>query len=285
MICTLSQRCGFGQSRHGMSGRIGLVSSRGSLLARVLAVLIGGLSATPSASAESAFILAWPASVGRVPAATYDDHGAPLGDANLVIERIGSGIRFLSQSGEMHGAHTVAMAELVPVQAGAGLRLVREESHSFDPQGRSLGVLSIDHVAQRARCSSENGTLTSELELPAADRVVNVPLNLLFLPLVRGEARQLSFQFFLCRNGARLLDFQAWVAEHTENVRTGPVEIRYAPDFGLLSPFARQLVPRLSFWFDPRAPHGWIAHRLPLYAGGPEVLVVREGISTATLGN
>lgn len=248
-------------------------------------MLIASLMLASSASAESAFILAWPASLGRVPAATYDDHGAPLGDANLVIERVGSGIRVFSQSGETRGAHTVAMADLVPVQAGEGLRLVRQESRSFDPQGRSLGLLSIDHVAQRARCDDENGTAESELELPALDRVVNVPLNLLFLPLVRGETSQLSFQLFLCRNGAQLLDFQAWVAEHAQNVQAGPVEIRYAPDLGLLSPFARQLVPRLSFWFDPRAPHGWIAHRLPLYAGGPEVLVVREGISTATLGN
>jgi hypothetical protein len=268
-----------------MSGIISSVSSRGTLLARFLSVLIGGLAAAGSASAESAFILAWPASLGRVPAATYDDHGAPLGDANLVIERVGKGIRVFSQSGETHGAHTVATADLVPVETGAGLRLVRQESHSFDPQGRSLGQLSIDHVAQRAHCSDANGRVDSELELPATDRVVNVPFNLLFLPLVRGETQQLSFQLFLCRDGARLLDFQAWVAEHAENVGTGPVEIRYAPDLGLMSPFARQLVPRLSFWFDPRAPHGWVAHRLPLYTGGPEVLVVREGISTATLGN
>lgn len=268
-----------------MSGQIASVSSRWPRLDRVLGVLIGGLLLTSSASAESAFILAWPASLGRVPAATYDDHGAPLGDANLVIERVGSGIRVFSQSGETHGAHTVATADLVPVRAGEGLRLVRQESRSFDPQGRSLGLLSIDHVAQRARCSNQDGAAESELELPAVDRVVNVPLNLLFLPLVRGETSELSFQLFLCRNGAQLLDFQAWVAEHAQSVQAGPVEIRYAPDLGLLSPFARQLVPRLSFWFDPRAPHGWIAHRLPLYAGGPEVLVVREGISTATLGD
>jgi hypothetical protein len=162
---------------------------------------------------------------------------------------------------------------------------VRQESRSFDPDGRSLGLLSIDHVARRARCSDQRGAADSEIELPEGDRVVNVPLNLLFLPLVRGDADHLSFQLFLCRSHAQLLDFQAWVAERAAGAQGGPVEIRYAPDLGLLSPFARQMVPRLSFWFDPRAPHGWIAHRLPLYSGGPEVLVVREGISTATLGN
>jgi hypothetical protein len=258
------------------------VPLRGIRVAIALA-LLGHAAPATLASAESAFLLAWPASVGRVPATTYDDHGAPLGDANLLIEQLeGGGIRLFSQSGETSGAHTVASAELAPVRTGQTLRLMRQESHSFDPHGRSLGVLSIDHAAQRARCTDASGVLQSELELPASDRVVNVPLNLLFLPLVRGEARELRFQFFLCRNGAQLLDFQAWVAEGHGGA---PVEIRYAPDFGLLSPFARQLVPKLSFWFDPRAPHGWIAHRLPLYTGGPEVLVVRQGIPTTSLAN
>jgi hypothetical protein len=228
--------------------------------------------------------MAWPASFGRVPATTYDDHGAALGDANLLMEQQDDGgIRVFSQSGESNGAHTVASAELVPVQQGQTLRLVKQESRSFDLSGASLGILAIDHVARRARCMDPQGVLKSELELPAEDRVVNVPLNLLFMPLVRGETRELRFQFFLCRNRAQLLDFQAWVAQgHGERA---PVEVRYAPDFGMLSPFARQLVPKLSFWFDPSAPHGWIAHRLPLYTGGPEVLVVRQGVSTSSLAN
>ena len=89
---------------------------------------------------------------------------------------------------------------------------------------------------------------------------------------------------FLCRDRrAKLLDFQAWVAEPPSH--GGPIEIRYAPELGLLSPLASQLVPKLSFWFDARAPYGWVAHRLPLYTGGPEVLVVREGTPTAMLAN
>ena len=252
----------------------------------VLVTLTGILGVTPAASAESAFLLAWPESLGRVPATTYDDHGTPLGDANLLIEQLESGmIRVFSQSGESHGAHTVATAELMPVRAGQTLRLARQESHSFDPEGRSIGSLVIDHLNRHASCIDSNGSLQSELELPAEDRVVNVPLNLLFLPLVRGEATELRFQLFLCRNGARFVDFQAWVAQHANAGNPAPVEVRYAPDLGLLSPLARQVVPKLSFWFDPRAPHGWIAHRLPLYTGGPEVLVVRQGVSSASLPN
>jgi hypothetical protein len=260
----------------------------GTRLSRPLAVLIAGLAfghATP-ADGESAFVLAWPASLGRVPATTYDDHGTPLGDANLLIEQLDNGrIRVFSQSGQMRGAHTVATAELAPVQVGKSLRLVRQDSHSFDPQGQSIGMMSIDHVERRARCLDSDGSIQSELELPAEDRVVNVPLNLLFLPLVRGEARELRFQLFLCRTHAQLLDFEAWVAGQAHHGDLEPVEVRYAPDLGLLSPLARQMVPKLSFWFDPRAPYGWIAHRLPLYTGGPEVLVVRQGVSTAALAN
>jgi hypothetical protein len=247
---------------------------------------MSGIGVASAGHADSEFVLAWPERIGRVPATTYDDHGAPLGDANLLIEQLESGgIRVFSQSGQERGAHTVATAELAAVQPGETLRLVRQESHSFDPQGQSLGLLVVDHLARRARCIDPSGALKSELDLPASDRVVNVPLNLFFLPLVRGEANELRFQLFLCRNGAQLVDFQAWVAEHGETRGNAPVEIRYAPDLGLLSGVARQLVPRLSFWFDPSSPHGWIAHRLPLYTGGPEVLVVRQGIPSASLAN
>jgi hypothetical protein len=259
------------------------VPFRGTRLA--LAISVGALSAAHPAASESAFALAWPASIGRVPATTYDDRGARLGAANLVMEQLPSGdIRVFSQSGENAGAHNVASAELVPIRAGESLRVVRQESRAFDVHGEPLGLLEVDHQARRARCMAPDGSVRSELELPAEDRVVNVPLNLLFLPLVRGETRELHFQFFLCRDRrAKLLNFQAWVAQ--SQGRSGPIEIRYAPELGLLSPLAGQLVPKLSFWFDARAPYGWVAHRLPLYTGGPEVLVVREGTSTAMLAN
>jgi len=269
-----------------VSDRMRAVIPRRFRAGLVLVALAGTWGAASEALAESAFLLPWPANMGRVPATTYDDHGAPLGDANLLIDQLDNGsVRVFSQSGDDHGAHTIATAELTPVQPGETLRLARQESHSFDPHGNSIGSLAIDHQARTARCLDANGALEAEVALDAEDRVVNVPLNLLFMPLVRGETSELHFQLFLCRNGARLVDFQAWVAAHATGAAPAPVEIRYAPDLGLFSPLAGQLVPRLSFWFDPRAPHGWIAHRLPLYTGGPEVLVVKQGISSASLAN
>src|SRR5512134_1538333 len=141
--------------------------------------------AASGALAESAFLLPWPANMGRIPATTYDDHGAPLGDANLLIDQLEDGsVRVFSQSGKERGAHTVATAQLTPVRAGETLRLARQESRSFDPGGSSIGALLIDHRARRARCLDANGALEGEVALDAEDRVVNVPLNLLFLPLV-----------------------------------------------------------------------------------------------------
>ena len=61
-----------------------------------------------------------------------------------------------------------------------------------------------------------------------------------------------------------------------ESSFTRGVRVRYAPDFGVASLVARGLAPDLTFWFDPRAPHLWRGHRLPLYIDGPEVTVLRE---------
>jgi hypothetical protein len=165
------------------------------------------------------------------------------------------------------------------VVPGESLRLVGQESRSVDENGRALGVMRIDHLAGVARCLDRQGATISEMRLPKEDRVVNVPLNLFFLPLATGEVDSLDFQLFLCRPDARLIDFEAWIeGGHGESI-----EVRYAPDFGFASPLARTLVPRLSVWFDPTAPHAWQAHRLPLYSGGPEVFVIRDDVSSVGL--
>ena len=55
-------------------------------------------------------------------------------------------------------------------------------------------------------CGAPPGSEAPEtsVELPVSDRVVNVPLNLLFQRLVTGETEEISFQVLLCRFGARL---------------------------------------------------------------------------------
>ncbi|MDH5567429.1 MAG: hypothetical protein OEY15_12255 [Myxococcales bacterium] len=244
------------------------------------------LAAGSSARAESAFELSYPLDFGRIPAITYDERGERIGEARVVIESLEDGqIRMATQSASREGARTEASAWFAPVEPSHRLRLIRQESSSLDPEGHSLGHLVVDHLARQATCKVSESEDTQQIALPPVDRIVNVPMNLLFMPLVRGETRSLKFQLFLCRDGARTMNFEAWVRRKPSK-RSDPIEVRYAPDFGsVVSLMARGFAPRLSFWFDPSEPHGWLGHRLPLYSGGPEVLVVRDGISAGSLAN
>jgi hypothetical protein len=211
-----------------------------------------------------------------------------VGTAQLVIEKLDNGnVRISSESGFTGGARTLATAELVPAGESLKLRPVLQESRSIDPHGNALGVLSIDHVQGIASCRNPDGEIRDTLVLPSNDRVANVPLNLLFLPLVRGEKEEVAFQFFMCGGRAHLMDFVANLAPSSRNGKRPPrvVEVRYGPDFGFATLVAQNFVPKLSFWFDPEEPHRWIAHRLPLYGKGPEVFVVRDGVPTRWLGN
>lgn len=243
---------------------------------------LGALLLAAPAHAESAFLLAYPPQTGSVPAAAYGDDGLPFGQAHLAMEKLEEGwLRVAFEAGRADGAHMRATALLEPVEPGKTLRLYRQQTESFDLHGHSVGRLQIDHRARRASCLDPDGALVEQVELPPHDRVVNVPMNLLFLPLVRGDRETLEFEVFLCHDGARRVDFQAWV-EHGNGGRR--IEVRYGPDLGpFLSTLARGFAPRLAFWFEPSAPYAWQAHRVPLYMGGPEVTVVRDGLGVDSL--
>jgi hypothetical protein len=255
---------------------------RGPALLLATAALAAG-----TARAESDLLMDYPGFFGPIPAATYDVDRKQVGEARLVIVKLDNGnVRISSESGFTGGARTLATAELVPVDGKHKLRPVLEESRSLDPDGNAMGLLSIDHVRGVASCKNADGEIRDEIALPQNDRVANVPLNLLFLPLVRGEKEKVAFQFFLCGRGARLMDFVANLAPSSSNGKppSSVVEVRYGPDFGLVTLVAQNFVPKLSFWFDLAEPHRWIAHRLPLYGKGPEVFVVRDGVPTDWLG-
>jgi hypothetical protein len=228
------------------------------------------LAGAHGANAASALRMEYPDSFGTVPASTYDEDRRRVGDAHLVVERLeGGNVRLFSESGIAGGARTVAFAELAPVG-----------------DGRALGILTVDHRAGVASCTRSNGEgdVVKQIELGDGDRVANVPLNLFFLPLVRGETNRLTFQVFLCGSGPRLVDFQASLAPRKGRSR-GVVEVRYGPDFGnVVSMIARNFVPKLSFWFDTAKANRWVGHRLPLYGDGPEVYVIRDGVPPQWLG-
>jgi hypothetical protein len=239
------------------------------------------------ALAESELVLPYPSSFGRIPATTFGTDQQRLGAANLVIEKLEEGgVRLLAESGVDGGARTIATAELVPIDEGRNLRLVSQSSRSFDSSGTALGVLQIDHDKREGSCTTptENGVDVETVALPEHDRVANVPLTLLFDPLVRGASTSVEFQILLCRGGARLMDFHASVVRRESSSAENPdlVEVRYEPDLGMLVSFvARAVTPKLSFWFDPASPARWLAHRMPLYSDGPDVFVVRQGVSAA----
>jgi hypothetical protein len=258
-------------------------SARCSLLALAAAAL-----ATAPAGADSELSLPYPVVFGKIPAATFDSSQRRIGDADLQIEKLDDGtVRIYSESAVDGGARAIATAVLAPTADGTALRPITQGSQAFDLDGKPIGVMTIDHRTGEGSCARPNedgsGMSIERLSLPENDRIANVPLNLLFDPLVKGDASTVNFQILLCRSGPQLVDFEARVVENKDDQEKNEhlVEVRYRPDMGsIVSLLAGAFVPRLSFWFDPASPSPWLAHRMPLYANGPEVLVVRQGVPT-----
>ena len=244
-------------------------------------------------AAESRILLPYPDVFGAIPASTYNLEGQRIGNARLSLSLTADQtVRVEVFTGVQEGARTSAHAELSQVESGSEgklLRLLREQSESHDESGRSLGILRIDHEKGEATCSPPEGedAKTIRFELPDAHRITNVPLNLLFLPLVQGLVKQIDFQLFLCRGGPRVLEFAATIAEpkrpaQGQDLRI--VEVQYRPDLGrVLSWLASGFTPNLSFWFDASGGGSYLAHRMPLFSRGPEVLIVRDGLPPGVL--
>lgn len=248
----------------------------------LLAALSSLATPPPSRAGPAGWVLPEPEEIAVVSAATFDSSGRRLGGATLSTERDEAGLVRVRISASLDaGGRMAASAELGP--APGGLRLLREEVQSYGADDRPFPLLTIDHVTGVATCTPAPGTSGhfERLDLPPDERVANVPLHLLFRPLAQGEARRIDFQMFLCRNGARLLDFRAEVAAKDEDGRV--VAVRYRPDLGPLGWLVGALVPRLGFWFDARAGGRYVGHRMPLFPGGPDVLVVRDGFAVPSL--
>lgn len=254
---------------------------------RLVSVLVSAaLAALGEAHpAAGAAVLAKPPEVGVFPAVTYDTEGRPIGRAELALEGPRDGRFFLRMETSVEGGGRMrASAELEPT--AAGLRLLRQESYAVSGSGTEYPLLNVDHVHGVATCTPPPGSSERfrRIDLDEDERIVNVPLNLFFLPLVRGEVEELEFQIFLCSRGARVVDFTAR-SRRIEGEGGAPVvEVRYRPDLGPFSWLAQPLVPELLFFFDAGGSDRYLAHRMPLHRDGPDVLVAREGVSPASLG-
>ena len=251
-------------------------------------LLLLALPALP-ARGESTLALSPPESFGEIAADTYDEEGRRVGSANLKIQRLASGNVMMEVQTAIDGsARSAASAELAPNGPDRTPRLVRERTQAVDETDTPMGVTTIDHTTGVAQCGKPEGSEEEpeRIELPREDRVVNVPLNLLFQPLVRGETEVVDFQVLLCRaRGARIVSAQAKVADASREEGERLVEIRYSLDFGpILSRLAAPFMPQLSFWFQGNSPGAWVGHRMPLFSKGPTVFVVRSGFSPNLLG-
>jgi hypothetical protein len=262
------------------------------ILVRLALLLVAAafcLAPTPGV-AESALELAAP-SLGEVSGDTYDEQGRRVGSAAVRVEELPDGMVELELRSGIDGAeHTVLNARLARIEGENRYRPVFQSSRSFDASGKTLGLLSVDHLRSEVVCDPPvgGGGETQRLALPALDRVANVPLNLLFLPLARGDAQRVDFQFVLCRGGPRVLPATAQVVKVTNGspgAHDHVVEVRYQLDLGpVLTRLAGPFLPQLSMWLDADRPDAWLGHRVPLFSQGPTVVVMRSGFDPALLG-
>jgi len=277
-------------------------------------LLAAGLSPPPAAGGSS---LRLPGSeLGAIEATTFDEQGRRVGRSSFALTSNGSGritmtIEISVAGGGVNRSEAVldeapsprpdSAPESAPESAPVGapvpapdtatpttreLRLVEQRSRATRADGQALDLLVIDHERGRASCYADgDGPLRDgrHLELPEDERVVNVPLQLLFRPLVEREVDAIRFQIALCRGEPVLHDMIAVRGPVAQQEGRRIVEVRYGPDLGrAFSWLASRLLPRLSFWLDEET-GTYLAHRMPLHTGGPEVLLVRSGLEPADL--
>jgi hypothetical protein len=249
------------------------------VVALALLCLSGGVGA---AGAASSLRLPEPAVFGEVPAATHDPDGVPLGPARLVVARDPYGRVVLESESSIAGRETVLLYGLLaPAEDGAALRPIEQRSRMLDADGALLVEIEIDHESNRARCRSQGHLET--IALPEGDRVANVAMNLLLLPLARRDVEELRFQALVCRGEPQLVDVSARRTGRIVRPAAGTeaIEIEYRVELNpILARIAQPFLPRILFWIDPgAAPDPWVAHQMPLFPKGPTVFVVRRELA------
>jgi hypothetical protein len=243
------------------------------------------------AFAESEFNLDPPSDSKRIDATTFDAAGREVGRSFFEVKTSEAGLHQMKIELAMtEGGLNRSEATLETVRNVATgesrWRLREQRSQATRADGVALDLLVIDHRERRASCyaSTEMNPVGRHTDLPENDRVVNVPLQLLLMPLARGDVETIRFQLVLCRSGPVLQDMVAVRGPLSQHNGRDVVEIRYGPDFGdTIAFFASRLLPRFSFWFEAESGR-YLGHRMPLYRKGPNVLLIREGMEPTDLG-
>jgi hypothetical protein len=244
-----------------------------------------------TALAESELVLDPPSDSERIAATTFDEAGREVGRSFFEVDTSDSGIHHMTielamTEGGLNRSEATLETVRSVVTGENKWRLREQRSQATRADGVALDLLVIDHRKRRASCysSTEENPAGRHTELPENDRVVNVPLQLLFKPLALDEVEQVRFQLVLCRSGPVLQDMVAVRGPRSERAGKDVIEVRYGPDFGdAIAFFASRLLPRFSFWFEADS-GGYLGHRMPLYRKGPNVLLVRLGMEPPDLG-
>lgn len=247
----------------------------------LLFLLTGG-----PARAGSVLRLPMPERFGSIDARTFDNQGHRDGSARLTMARTGAGDVTLQVAIRLdNGTRTQLRARMRPVPGVRRLRLVREQARTVRADGSLVVSLVIDHQRGVAVCKSGSQPART-LRLPVDDRVANVPLNLVLRPLITGQRRRIRYQTVACGKELRLVDTAATVVGRiaAADGRKSLVEVRCRFEIGpLLSLLAAPFLPKLEFWFHADRSAAWVAHRTPLYSGGPTVLLVRQPLDPSDL--
>ena len=268
-------------------------------------VLLGApcISPTPVA-AESSAVLESLGDLEGVEATTFDKKGNAVGTSSFQVVTEETGVRRMTVTMEIEGGgRNVSEAMLVPIPDTTAetqsadqtvrpvgprqsFRLLEQRAQATRADGFAFERLVIDHLKGRVSCYPPDGDLTNgrHIDLPEDDRVVNVTMPLLFLPLVTGEVDSVRFQVALCREGPVVHKMIAVRGPRSHHNGRDVIEIRYGPDVGrAVAWFASRLLPKFSFWFDA-SDGAYLGHRMPLHRKGPDVVLVRQGLSPLDIG-
>ncbi len=261
----------------------GVVVGRGARLAAApltLCVLL--LGPALELRAESSLLLPLPQTMGSVEVDTYDEAGeVRVGPGFIQFQTLEDDtIEFVGSSGIDGAENTTIKALFARTPDGTRLRPLFQESRSFDASGAPLGVMTVDHREGVGTCHPTGGERRS-VELPEVDRVANVILAQALVPLAATGEGEAPFQILICRPTVRVVSAVARVEESADWNQSQLVEIRTGADLGpVLNRLLGPWLPSVSLWFDARQP-AWLGHRVPLFAKGPTVTVLRADVAAS----